>query len=317
MTVIEPRSAWNARPPRRVTPRAMSHFQGVRVHHSGGSAAASVRAIQDWDMDQKGLVDIGYSYIIRDGRVFEGRGTNHPAHDSINNTFGVCVIGTYMTSLPTTADLDALVACIRELRRMTGRRLPVDGHRDVAPTACPGDTLYRHLPTIRTRADQEEDDMPSADEIAYAVWNRVNPVNDVIYGSMVRFMHNAIRPDRQQTPGARLGFLEDIDRVLGNQAAILAAVTGEDVRDAIEQHATEAREHRRQIASDLETRLEAAETERAELADLVRQAQDGELAADEVVRLIGERLLAGAEDSGAQVPTARVASDEPVTSDDD
>ena len=162
--MIEPRSAWNARQPRSTTPRPLSHFRGIRVHHSGGSGSASVRAIQDWDMDQKGLVDIGYSYIIRDGRVFEGRGTNHPAHDSINDTFGVCIIGTYTSTLPSSADLDALVACIRELRAMTGRKLPVDGHRDVAQTACPGGALYAHLSTIIERAEQE-DDMATPQEI--------------------------------------------------------------------------------------------------------------------------------------------------------
>jgi hypothetical protein len=306
MTVIEPRSAWNARPPRRVTPRPLSHFQGVRVHHSGGSAAASVRAIQDWDMDQKGLVDIGYSYVIRDGRVFEGRGTNHPAHDSINNTFGVCIIGTYVTSLPAAANLDALVACIRELRRMTGRRLAVDGHRDVAPTVCPGDALHRHLPTIRTRADQEEK-MPTADEIAQAVLRtRVRWSNDWPVARWgMREDGFLVRTYLSQGYALSRSAHEGVSEILTGQAAILARLDGADdgaTRQAIRD---ELERHRGELLSEL----------RSEIGDLLDRRD--ELGADEVVRLIGERLLAGAEVSGTQVPTARVASDELVTSEDD
>jgi hypothetical protein len=298
MTVIEPRSAWNARPPRRVTPRPLSHFQGVRVHHSGGSAAASVRAIQDWDMDQKGLVDIGYSYVIRDGRVFEGRGTNHPAHDSINNTFGVCIIGTYVTSLPAAANLDALVACIRELRRMTGRRLAVDGHRDVAQTRCPGQTLYDHLPTIRRRAE-EEDGM---------VWDELLPTAEWFKAAWPdNFPNNRARAATYLVSGyghSRLA-KDNTVKLLTGQAAILARLDGADdgaTRQAIRD---ELERHRGELLSEL----------RSEIGDLLDRRD--ELGADEVVRLIGERLLAGAEVSGTQVPTVRVASDELVTSEDD
>jgi hypothetical protein len=74
----------------------------------------------------------------------------------------------------------------------------------------------------------EEDDMPTADEVAEAVWSRPNPTLGVVYGAMLRYAYNAIRPDRQQTPGARLGFLSDLDAIAAGQAAILARLDGED-----------------------------------------------------------------------------------------
>jgi hypothetical protein len=71
-----------------------------------------------------------------------------------------------------------------------------------------------------------------------------------------------------------------IPQVLAGQQAILAAVAGQDVVAAV----------RDELAKH-----EAAEAARdAELLDLVRQGQSGELAAEEVMRLIGERLTAPA-----------------------
>lgn len=144
--MIVSRSEWGARPPRSRQPRPIDYWVGVRVHHSAGPADQSVRAIQDFHMDSNGWVDIGYNFLVRDGKVFEGRGwTTHPAHDGVNDTLGICVIGTYTSDLPTEADLDALVWFIAEARRETGKELPVSGHRDAdgAATECPGDRLYR------------------------------------------------------------------------------------------------------------------------------------------------------------------------------
>ncbi|NED96439.1 hypothetical protein G1H11_14105 [Phytoactinopolyspora alkaliphila] len=60
------------------------------------------------------------------------------------------------------------------------------------------------------------------------VWNRTNPTLDLVYGTMLRYLINAVRPDHSQTPGARVGFLKDLDKILEQQAAILAAVGGAD-----------------------------------------------------------------------------------------
>ena len=82
-------------------------------------------------------------------------------------TMGVCVMGTYMTVLPTTAALDMLVqllswkATIESINPTasswhspSGITLPhIAGHRDgCSPgyTSCPGTMLQAYLPTVRT-----------------------------------------------------------------------------------------------------------------------------------------------------------------------
>lgn len=127
----------------------------------------------------------------------------------------------------------------------------------------------------------EEDDMPSAEEIAKAVWSRTNPTLDLTYGTIVRYILNGTRPEHAQD-GNRLGVVAGLD---ATRDAILAAVSGEDVVTAVR---AELEQHR-------ELAAQQRQAEHAELAELVRQGQAGEVAADEVVRLIGERLTAVGE----------------------
>jgi hypothetical protein len=65
-----------------------------------------------------------------------------------------------------------------------------------------------------------------AAKIAHAVWTRENPTLESAYGAMVRMMFNAVRPDRQQTPGSVVGFRQDL-------TAILDAVAGKDVAEQV------------------------------------------------------------------------------------
>jgi hypothetical protein len=147
------------------------------------------------------------------------------------------------------------------------------------------------------RLIKEGDDMPLSD--ADKKWlrdncgqQRVNPTLGVQYGTMARQVFNAVRPDRSQVPGARVGFLADLDRIAEQNAAILAASTGQDVLAAIENHAAQARQHREQVAEEQEARL-------ADIADLIGQVSSGERPADEIVTLIGQRLARRAAGSDA------------------
>lgn len=272
--------------------RSLSSWTGIRVHHTGG-AFSSWRSVHDWQTSGREsgrLAYIGYSFGISDGQVWELRGfDHHPAHDFINDTLGVCFGGNFEIERPSAADLDVLVAFIRHARALTGQPLPVDGHRDTGQsTACPGRHLYAELDEIRARA--EEDDMPTAEEIAHAVWNRPNPTTGIVYGSKIRYMHNAIRPDRQQTPGAVLGFREDLAELAETQRAILAAVGGESaaqILERIDAHAAQAREHRESLAAGIAATLD-------DVAELV--GQRGEREAGEIVDEIAARLGVGAPD---------------------
>ena len=142
------RDEWGARPATGFIPTvpARERTQFV-VHHSAGPATQTVLAIQRYHQGVRGWYDIGYNFLVRGttGEIYEGRGWNKlGAHVEDHNTpaIGVCVIGRDILTPP------AMVS-LRQLYRLTcarfGRVLDVRGHRDFAPTNCPGDHTYQWL----------------------------------------------------------------------------------------------------------------------------------------------------------------------------
>ncbi|MEU3452192.1 hypothetical protein ABZ671_00915 [Micromonospora sp. NPDC006766] len=133
-----------------------------------------------------------------------------------------------------------------------------------------------------TGPPQKENDMPTAKEIAQAVW-RYDPDDAKDPSALV---NPPWRSDAKTNPTVKYSFgLGDIwnrvhDLQEGQAAsrlrdeAILRAVTGGAGAD------------------QLLAEIRAVGARVDDLAELVRAAQRGELAADEVVRLIGERLTA-------------------------
>lgn len=144
MNVIS-RAGWGARPPRSgIESVPMRERTEFIVHHSQGPADQSVRAIQDWCMDGRGYLDIDYNWLVRGttGQIYTGRGwLAVGAHTLGHNTqgLGVCVIGYDELSAAAKESLRWLYA---EAVRFAGHSLEVKGHRDLAPTDCPGDVIY-------------------------------------------------------------------------------------------------------------------------------------------------------------------------------
>lgn len=141
------RAEWGARPPsRRLASVPWHQRTAFMVHHSGGPAGQSVKAIQEWAMDGRGFSDIFYNLLITpDGRLFEGRGmTRLGAHCVGWNraAIGVCLIG---DDLLTAAARETLRATYLSACRKSGRTLDVLGHRDKAVTDCPGTGTLRWL----------------------------------------------------------------------------------------------------------------------------------------------------------------------------
>jgi hypothetical protein len=149
---------------------------------------ATMRSIYWYHAVRRGWCDIGYNFVISpDGRVFEGRyarnydpGEIHDgetkggrivtgAHVSSYNSgsVGVSLMGNYSQVRPSGKMRSSLVDFLAwEARKhdlkpraehtyrnpVTGltRRLPViAGHRDAGATECPGNYVYRALPSIR------------------------------------------------------------------------------------------------------------------------------------------------------------------------
>jgi hypothetical protein len=118
-------------------------------------------------MDVRGWSDIAYSYLIdrESFEAYEGRGAGILG----GHTFGrnavshaICVMGNFdVVPVP-----DELVTAIADLVRHGHQQgwwpsMLTGGHRDVRPTSCPGNNLYRLINEINRRAvtNDEEDDM--------------------------------------------------------------------------------------------------------------------------------------------------------------
>jgi hypothetical protein len=170
---VTSRATWGAEPA--VGSRSYTTVTHLVVHHEVGSNtssdwAARVRAIEDLHIRTNGWADVGYNYLIDpNGKIYEGRsgGDNVVgAHfcSGNQNTMAVCMLGTYTSVLPTAAALESLKKILAwkaskeginplgtSSHYAAGTIANICGHRDNRDcTACPGNTLYAHLPTLRT-----------------------------------------------------------------------------------------------------------------------------------------------------------------------
>lgn len=158
------------------------------VHHSASGnnyackdAPAVLRSLYRYHVVSSGWRDFGYNFAVdKCGTVYEGRagGVSKAvlgAHTMGFNTnsMGVAVLGTYTSTTPPAAAVDAVARLTawklglfsRDPRAKTtltsggGNRYPkgknvtmnvISGHRDGFATACPGAKLYGKLPSTRT-----------------------------------------------------------------------------------------------------------------------------------------------------------------------
>jgi hypothetical protein len=188
---IVPRLSWGADEKiRRGPPSYASEVQLAIVHHTAGrndysrsEAAAIVKGIQLFHVQGNGWNDIGYNFLVdRFGTIYEGRygGIDRNvigAHALGFNTgsVGVALLGTYGSTKPSQAALDAiakLIAWRLDLAHVDptsfvnfisggseryARGIPVllgavSGHRDTGLTECPGNALYSRLNAIAAAA---------------------------------------------------------------------------------------------------------------------------------------------------------------------
>jgi hypothetical protein len=155
--------------------------------------AATVREIQRFHAVDRGFGDIAYNLLIdAQGRVYEGRfspfaaaGDSPAGHDpqgravAATHTLGynagtisVALLGHFVQHDPPQPAVESLVEVVAWLAAahgldplgegiyrnpLSGEETPcpnVAGHRDLAPTLCPGERLAAALPEVRARAAQ-------------------------------------------------------------------------------------------------------------------------------------------------------------------
>ena len=128
-----------------------------------------VRAIYHYHTISRGWGDIGYNYLIDPlGNIYEGRyggdkviGAHALCHN--NGSLGIAIIGNYENHQIPEPAAEALVSLVAKKSKQhsidpkgnsvfRGKKLAnIYGHRDVRPTACPGEMLYAFLPILRER----------------------------------------------------------------------------------------------------------------------------------------------------------------------
>jgi len=128
-------------------PREWRH---IVIHHTA-SKGGSVEAIHEAHL-KKGWEGIGYHFVIGNGQgmtdgeieaTFRWQKQMHGAHagsDEYNqHGIGVCLVGNFEESHPSSAQLAAVKRLVSTLRREHGISSDhVIGHGDVRATACPG-----------------------------------------------------------------------------------------------------------------------------------------------------------------------------------
>ena len=154
------RSAWSAeRTKGNVNP--MTRIDLITLHHTSEypgmnqlNDIQTIQAIARYHREHLGWADIGYHYLIgRDGKIYEGRprqmqGAHVGGHNE--NNLGITVIGDFVKKLPSTRQLDTLKIFLSEQLKATHLGIgKLYGHRDLKPTQCPGEQLYRWLQNYR------------------------------------------------------------------------------------------------------------------------------------------------------------------------
>ena len=142
----------------------------IVIHHTGNSSdddlsAADIHAIHQ----AQGWSGIGYHFVIRkDGTVEVGRPLDYlgaHAYGENNHTIGIHVCGNFELVSPTDAQIESLAKLIADLTEIYSLQNTSDyvvGHRDLMPTACPGQNLYMELPTVLGKAEWYRVNMPAA-----------------------------------------------------------------------------------------------------------------------------------------------------------
>ena len=165
--LVIPRRNWGATNPDKVCGNVVRPYR-IAIHHTyrpandGGNAAARMRSMQSYHMNNLGWCDIGYHFVIsQSGHIYQGRSrSDRPgAHVGGQNSgnIGISFIADFTSQTPTNTQLDAGARIMRWAKDQHGfnlTRSTVRGHREHAgqSTSCPGG-MVNHLQNLIDRAN--------------------------------------------------------------------------------------------------------------------------------------------------------------------
>jgi len=235
--------------------KAIVHHTAGR--NNDPNPAATIRAIYWAKTISRGFGDIGYNFLIDEaGHIFEGRHSRDYAQDEPvtgedlagnvvrggharnfnDGTVGIVLLGNFQHRQPTLAArtaLERLLAWKLERHGLsplgqsvyhnpvlgnTKDLFNISGHRNVNPTACPGDTFYPTFPQLRQR-----------------VANRINgttgPANDTEPPTVESLTSMAADPTGSQTLDFGLLFDEPVEGLEASDFDLSGSSHGWDVTD--------------------------------------------------------------------------------------
>jgi hypothetical protein len=181
------RGAWGAQPA--TGPFVPHEVERLTVHHSGvvlrdnRDAPRHLRVYQQ-DHQSRGWSDIAYHLLVdRHGNVYQGRplwavGDSSTPYDPTGHLLVLC-IGSFDEQRIPAAQLEATIDVLAwASARFDVSPRTIRGHRDHAPTTCPGDDLYRLIAdgTVRRRVTRRAGHVQLTDLCGRAGRRRVRQI---------------------------------------------------------------------------------------------------------------------------------------------
>ena len=133
----------------------------IVLHHTGNPYDDDLSAEEIHESHQSlGWSGIGYHYVIRkDGSIERGRpewSVGAHAQGFNWNSIGIHLCGNFEYVEPTSAQIESasyLIGYLCDKYGLICNENHVKGHRDLMPTACPGEHLYEIIQTLRGKAN--------------------------------------------------------------------------------------------------------------------------------------------------------------------
>lgn len=138
-----------------------THTGAIVIHHTGMrlDKDMTVADIHDFHVNNNKWAGIGYHFVIhKNGIIEHGRPLESiGAHSLSNNQFtvGISLAGNYDLGKPPLDQLNSAIQLVSALcheYKFEPTDTTIFGHRDLCSTSCPGNNLYKLLPTIIKRS---------------------------------------------------------------------------------------------------------------------------------------------------------------------
>ena len=155
---IVSRDGWGANQALSERMKSNPGIKATIIHHTaavtdtGQNETPILRNIQHDHMNNEGWGDIAYHYLIGpSGTIYEGRDPQYAGDTRTNydpaGYLHICLLGNFNKQEPTTAALASLKSLLQG---------HVYGHRELAATACPGESLQNWLESGATLATTDQ-----------------------------------------------------------------------------------------------------------------------------------------------------------------